>query len=95
VLKSGPENIVMSGPFYDVTIELDGRRYTGTWTIKQGGLICVSWGTEGVKTVELGRTRPELKAVTVLRQLVKSCQAQRAREQRALEAKHRRLSSNT
>jgi len=81
----------MSGPFYEVTAEIDGRRYTGTWTLKQGGLICVAWA-ESAKTVELGRTRPEVKAVTVLRQLVKARQAQRAREQRAFEAKRRRLS---
>jgi len=84
----------MPGPFYDVTAEIEGRVYRGTWTLKQGGLICVAW-SEGSKTAELGKTRPEVKAVTVLRELVKKRLAERAREQRALEAKRRRLSPNS
>jgi hypothetical protein len=85
----------MAGPFYDVAVELEGRIYRGKWTLKLGGLICVSWDGEGAKTVELGKTRPEVKAVTVLRQLVKECQARRERERRAWEAKRRRLSPNS
>jgi len=84
----------MAGPFYEVTAEIEGRRYTGSWTLKQGGLICVAWA-EGSKTVELGKTRPEVKAVTVLRDLVKKHQAERARARHALEAKRRRLSPNS
>jgi hypothetical protein len=84
----------VAGRFYKVTTEIDGRRYTGTWTIKQGGLICVSWG-ERAKTEELGKARPEVKAEKILRQLVKAQQTHRAKEQRALEAKRRRLSPSS
>lgn len=84
----------MAGPFYDVTAGIDDRKYTGTWTLKQGGLICVAWG-EGSKAVELGKTRPEVKALTVLRDLVKKRLSERALEQRALKAKRRRLSPNS
>jgi len=56
----------MPGPFYDATAEIEGRVYRGTRTLKQGGLVCVAW-PEGFKTVELGKTRPEVKAVTCAR----------------------------
>jgi phage/plasmid primase-like uncharacterized protein len=83
----------MAGPHYDVTAEIDGRIYRGKWTLKQGGLICVSWG-DGAKTVELGRARPEIRADKTLRELVTKRLAQRAREEQAREARRRRLSPN-
>lgn len=63
--------------FYDVVADVDGRRCKGTWTLKQGGLICVAspWGSE---TVECGRLRPEECAKRTLARIIRADQKRRA-----------------
>lgn len=57
--------------FYDVFAEVDGHRCKGTWTLRQGGMICVAspWGAE---MVECGRLRPEECAVRTLQRIVRA-----------------------
>lgn len=60
----------MAGPFYPVIAEVEGRRYAGNWTLKQGGRICVAW-PNGSRTVDLAdKTRPEARARDVLKDMV-------------------------
>jgi hypothetical protein len=70
---------------YPVTVEIDGKTYAGTWTLKQGGRICVG-GYFGARTVELGPRKPEDVAAKILRELVKAWLAKEARERKAREA---------
>jgi hypothetical protein len=51
--------------FYPVSIELNGRRYTGGWELRQGGEICVgsAWGS---LKEPIGRAKPENAAKRIL-----------------------------
>jgi hypothetical protein len=71
----------MPAKFHDVTTEIEGRRYRGTWTLKQGGLLCVCWPMHDVepRTVELGTKRPEVVAERVLKQIVERWLTQQRR----------------
>ena len=51
--------------FYDIDVEIDGRRHKGQWTLKQGGKICVG-GFYGSRIVDLGGRQ----TVTVAREIL-------------------------
>jgi hypothetical protein len=85
----------MADPFHPFSIDADGRRVSAIWALKQGNCLCVSWG-DHVEHIELKPgERPELRAAAVLRIILKKDRAQREREQRAFEAKRRKLSPNS
>jgi hypothetical protein len=82
----------MAARYHPFSIDADGRRVSAIWALKQGGRLCVSWG-EHVEHIELKPgERPEVRAAAVLRMALKKDRAQREREQRAFEAKRRKLS---
>lgn len=62
---------------YDITVEIDGRRCSGTWSIKQGAKICVAsaWGAD---TVDCGALRPEDCARQALTRIVRADLKRRA-----------------
>lgn len=72
-----PPHLKNMGRFYPVSTEVEGRRYFGQWTLKQGGKLCVCWPAyeAPARTVDLGRERPEVIAPLVLRQIVEVWEA--------------------
>lgn len=71
--------------FYPVAIELDGRKYTGEWTLILGGEIYVRSPAYGSAKGQVGRRKPELVAAEVLRQIVVAWQKKRERDARQIE----------
>jgi hypothetical protein len=55
--------------FYAFTVEIDGQRYSGNWSFRQGGVLKVGsyWGSA---TVEIGMAEPVSAAQAALRQIV-------------------------
>lgn len=69
--------------FYTISVQIEGRRYTGDWELRQGGEVCVgsAWGSDKASA---GRRKPELVAAEVLRKVVADWQAKREREARQI-----------
>lgn len=57
--------------YYAFEIKVEGRRYTGDWSLHQGSLLCVrsAWG--GV-TVEIGQDEPKSAAQLTLERIVRA-----------------------
>lgn len=76
-----------------VEIHLDGRRYRGHWTLKQGDCLCVTsaWGHD---MAELRGAKPEACAPKLLERIVRAYQKAQAdevnRQARELEKLRRR-----
>jgi len=65
--------------YYAITIEIDGRRYTGDWRLCQGGVLAVGSAWGGI-TVEIGADEPVFAAQAALARIVREDQARRAAE---------------
>jgi hypothetical protein len=76
--------------FYEVAVEIEGRRYAGTWSLRQGGVIRVgcAWGSEAA---EIGRANPGLIAARTLAKIVKADQKRRAKESAQFELARARV----
>jgi hypothetical protein len=68
------------GPHYAITIELDGRRHSGCWSLRQGGQVHVScyWG---VDEAEIGTAPPEAAARELLSLIVRRGQVEHAQRE--------------
>lgn len=61
----------MAENFHDVSAEVEGRTYTGVWTLKPGGKLCVAWPLTPVRHVHLPAGRsPEAVAMVELKRMV-------------------------
>jgi len=81
--------------FFPFAIKVDGRLYTGDWSLTQGGRICVrSDAGYGSEIVEIGQGDPNLAAQRALKGIVvlhKEAQAAALkRQERELEKLRRR-----
>jgi hypothetical protein len=65
--------------FYEVAVDIDGRLYAGTWTLRQGGVVVVGcfWGSD---VADCGSDRPEIVAARVLDRIVRADQKRQAKE---------------
>jgi hypothetical protein len=65
--------------YYAVEIKVDGRRYTGDWSLLMGGRMCVRSAFGGV-TVEIGQEEPKSAAQLVLERIVSDYHKAQAEE---------------
>lgn len=63
--------------YFPLAVRVDGHRYTGDWSLSQGGKICVT-SAFGSLTAELGDERPEVVAIRTLERIVREDQQRRA-----------------
>lgn len=76
--------------FFSIATEVDGRRYTGDWTLLMGNRICVR-SAYGSETVDIGRGKPELAAAKTLAQIVRTYHRKRDQDRARQEREARRL----
>jgi hypothetical protein len=76
--------------FYRFAIEIDGHRYTGDWSLVQGGRMSIrsAWG--GL-IADVGEATPEVVSARVLEQIVRTYLQQRAQELERREQEMARL----
>jgi hypothetical protein len=75
-------------PLYPVTVEIEGRTYSGHWQLRQGGKLCVGWGFTS-KVVDLDGERPEGVARRELPKLIRAWE--RDQERSALKLRREEL----
>lgn len=63
--------------YFPISVEVDGHRYTGDWSLMQGGRICVRSLGFGSEAADLGDENPDRLAHQVLEQLVRKDQQNR------------------
>ena len=57
---------------YPIVVEVDGHICRGTWTLKQGGRVCVASAWAPAETVDCGKLRPEECAKRTLERIVRA-----------------------
>lgn len=67
------------GRYFPFAIKVDGRRYTGDWSLTLDGKLRIrsAWGSE---TISLGREKPETMAAVGLERIVGAYHQNRADE---------------
>jgi hypothetical protein len=65
------------GPFYEVTVELDGRSYAGQWSLRMGGVVHVAC-VLGADHAEIGPEKPEAVAARLLQGIIVADRQRRA-----------------
>jgi hypothetical protein len=68
------------GPFFDLSVEIDGQRFPGTWSLRQGGVVHVAC-VPRADHADVGADKPETVAARLLEAIVITERQRRADEQ--------------